>query len=245
MITFVLETGRRESIRTCVSQYPLWHTRDWKLTVRNQVLALLVTAQQHRQRGAGSMLVRWGIELSETTGLPCYVQASEQGRRLYQHHGFEEIGTVEFNLSEYGLHGIERMTEMTRGSWSEVPENPYWDSFKSLPRCFQAPIVTNGLSFGRILSKYFVDGIGNGLHRLEYRSLLKLTCKILGHLKDVRDSGEECESCYNEASTLCGLLSTLQLRARVERHLRIAMEIQYSNHRSDQHALSHRNYQGP
>lgn len=85
------------------------------------LLALLVTAQQHRQRGAGSMLVRWGIELSETTGLPCYVQASEQGRRLYQHHGFEEIGTVEFNLSEYGLHGIERMTEMTRGSWSEVP----------------------------------------------------------------------------------------------------------------------------
>lgn len=67
------------------------------------------------------MLVRWGTDLSEMTGLPCYVQASDQGRRLYQHHGFEDMGTVEFDLSAYGLHGIEKMTEMTRGSWFEVP----------------------------------------------------------------------------------------------------------------------------
>lgn len=76
------------------------------------------------QRGAGSMLVRWGIELSERTSLPCYLQASDQGRRLYQHHGFEEIDTVEFDLSEYGLDGIEKMTEMTRGSRSKIsPEH--------------------------------------------------------------------------------------------------------------------------
>lgn len=88
------------------------------------VLALLVTARKHRQRGAGSTLVRWGIELSERTGLPCYLQASEQGRRLYQHHGFEEIDTVDFNFFEYGLDGTEKMTEMTRGSWSEMaPEH--------------------------------------------------------------------------------------------------------------------------
>lgn len=66
------------------------------------------------------MLVRWGIELSEKIGLPCYLQASEQGRRLYHHHGFEEIGTVEFSLSDYGLDGIEKMTELTRGSWSKI-----------------------------------------------------------------------------------------------------------------------------
>lgn len=49
-------------------------------------------------------------------------------------------------------------------------------------------------------------------------ALLEVTCKVLGYLKDVRDAGEERESYYNEASTLCGLLSTLQLRARVERN---------------------------
>jgi hypothetical protein len=58
--------------------------------------------------------VKWGIDLSEEMGIPCYLQASEQGRRLYSHYGFQEIDTVEFNLSEYGLAGLEKMTEMRR-----------------------------------------------------------------------------------------------------------------------------------
>ncbi|KAI0023919.1 hypothetical protein F4780DRAFT_776149 [Xylariomycetidae sp. FL0641] len=86
------------------------------------LLALLVTAQQHRRRGAGSLLVRWGIDLSEATGLPCYLQASEQGRQLYRHHGFEDIDTVEYDLSRYGLEGIERMTEMIRRPSSRKSE---------------------------------------------------------------------------------------------------------------------------
>lgn len=76
------------------------------------LLALLVTDEEQRGRGAGSLLVRWGIDLSETMGLPCYLQASEQGRRLYQHRGFKDIDTVTFNLEDYGLDGIETMTEM-------------------------------------------------------------------------------------------------------------------------------------
>jgi hypothetical protein len=52
--------------------------------------------------------------MSEATGLPCYLQASEQGRRLYSHYGFQDIETVEFDLSKYGLNGVERMTEMIR-----------------------------------------------------------------------------------------------------------------------------------
>lgn len=78
------------------------------------VLALLVTANRHRRRGAGSSLVRWGIAMSEATDLPCYLQATEQGRRLYQHYGFRDIDTVEFSLSDYGLQGVQKMTEMLR-----------------------------------------------------------------------------------------------------------------------------------
>ena len=79
------------------------------------MLALLVTDTQQRRRGAGSLLLQWGIQRSEDTGLPVYVQASEQGRRLYHHHGFEDVDTVEFRLVEYGLEGVESMTEMLRG----------------------------------------------------------------------------------------------------------------------------------
>ena len=78
------------------------------------MLALLVTASKHRQQGAGSLIVQWGVEMSKATKLPCYLQASEQGRRLYSHYGFEDISSVEFDLSEYGLDGVETMTEMIR-----------------------------------------------------------------------------------------------------------------------------------
>lgn len=60
--------------------------------------------------------------MSDATGLPCYLQASEQGRRLYGHHGSQDIDTVEFNLSDYGLDGVEKMTEMLREP--SVPPNP-------------------------------------------------------------------------------------------------------------------------
>ena len=46
------------------------------------VLALLVTSSRYRRRGAGSLLVQWGITKSEEISLPLYLQASEQGRRL-------------------------------------------------------------------------------------------------------------------------------------------------------------------
>ena len=81
-------------------------------------MALLVTASQHRRRGAGSLVVKWGIDKSEATGLPCYLQAPEQGRRLYSHYGFESTETAEFNLLDYGLEGVEKMTEMIR--WPEA-----------------------------------------------------------------------------------------------------------------------------
>lgn len=78
------------------------------------VLALLVTSEAHRGRDAGSSLVCWGIAKSEESGLPCYLQASGQGRRLYKHHGFNDLDTVEFDLSKYGLPGVEKMTELVR-----------------------------------------------------------------------------------------------------------------------------------
>lgn len=78
------------------------------------MLALLVTAEEHRRQGAGSLLVKWGLEKQKETGLKCYLQASEQGRSLYSHYAFGDIDTVVFDLEKYGLAGVEKMTEMIR-----------------------------------------------------------------------------------------------------------------------------------
>jgi predicted N-acetyltransferase YhbS len=80
------------------------------------VLAVLATSGKYRRRGAGSLLVQWGIELSEKLGFPCILQATEEGRQLYKRRGFEDIETMQFDLAKYGLaeKGVSKLTEMIR-----------------------------------------------------------------------------------------------------------------------------------
>ncbi|OMP85218.1 hypothetical protein BK809_0003886 [Diplodia seriata] len=60
------------------------------------------------------MLIRWGTEQADKAGLICFLEASEAGRELYKRHGFEDQETTEFNLSEYGVSGIDKNTTMIR-----------------------------------------------------------------------------------------------------------------------------------
>lgn len=92
------------------------------------MLALLVTHEKHRRRGAGRLLVNWGIAKSEESGLPIYVQASEQGRRLYLNEGFKDMETAELEPMLYGLEGTEKMIEMIRHPRSGSITKPNQDS---------------------------------------------------------------------------------------------------------------------
>ncbi|KAL1637686.1 hypothetical protein SLS58_009217 [Diplodia intermedia] len=61
-----------------------------------------------------AMLIRWGTEQADKAGLICFLEASEAGRELYKRHGFEDQETTEFDLSEYGVSGIDKNTTMIR-----------------------------------------------------------------------------------------------------------------------------------
>jgi GNAT superfamily N-acetyltransferase len=84
------------------------------LTISLVVLALLVTSEEHRRKGAGSSLLQWGTERSGQSRILYYLQASVQGRQLYEKYGFQAVDTLELDLDEYGLEGREEMTEMIR-----------------------------------------------------------------------------------------------------------------------------------
>ncbi|PYI34291.1 acyl-CoA N-acyltransferase [Aspergillus indologenus CBS 114.80] len=51
-------------------------------------LDMLVTHPQHRRRGAATMLVRWGCERADRTGMPVYIDSTRAGVPVYERLGF-------------------------------------------------------------------------------------------------------------------------------------------------------------
>ena len=55
------------------------------------MLNLLFTDPEYHGKGAGRMMVRWGNELADHLMLPCWVEASQEGNRLYSSMGYEDV----------------------------------------------------------------------------------------------------------------------------------------------------------
>ena len=70
----------------------------------------LGTHPEHHGKGAGSLLVKWAVEEGDRLGLEIYIEASEQGRGLYEKWGFEEVGSFVFDGSEWGINARERIS---------------------------------------------------------------------------------------------------------------------------------------
>ncbi|KAF2152226.1 hypothetical protein K461DRAFT_268207 [Myriangium duriaei CBS 260.36] len=51
-------------------------------------LGNIFTANEYRNRGAGSLMVKWGCDLADHLFLPIWVDATESGRSFYQKFGF-------------------------------------------------------------------------------------------------------------------------------------------------------------
>ena len=78
------------------------------------VLNILDTHPDHQRRGAGRMIVEWGTKIADEEGLPCYLEGSEAGYRLYRQNGFEDVETLEWELEEWGEEGVCRFVCMIR-----------------------------------------------------------------------------------------------------------------------------------
>ncbi|KAK6360934.1 hypothetical protein TWF730_007050 [Orbilia blumenaviensis] len=61
-------------------------------------LNILVVDPAYQRRGIGEALVLWGVNKSINEGIPCALEASRAGKRVYTKCGFEEVQTCD------GLH---------------------------------------------------------------------------------------------------------------------------------------------
>ncbi len=68
------------------------------------------------------MLLDWGLALANKLVLQAYLESSPEGRHLYQSAGYEELGTMDLDMSKYGGHGIHHHFIMTKDPSS--PVNP-------------------------------------------------------------------------------------------------------------------------
>ncbi|KAK5168951.1 uncharacterized protein LTR77_006260 [Saxophila tyrrhenica] len=65
-------------------------------------LKLLATSPGHHRRGAGSLLLKHGLEKADRVGLPVYLATGVTGKPLYERFGFVYQRDMPINCLEYG-----------------------------------------------------------------------------------------------------------------------------------------------
>ncbi|KAK0264935.1 hypothetical protein LTR57_000162 [Friedmanniomyces endolithicus] len=58
-------------------------------------LEILATDPKYQGQGAGSQLMRWGLERADQEGVEAYLEASPDAVRLYEHFGFREAARTD------------------------------------------------------------------------------------------------------------------------------------------------------
>ncbi|KAK7903157.1 hypothetical protein LTR67_001174 [Exophiala xenobiotica] len=64
-------------------------------------LAAVGTSPKYQKQGAASQLLNWGVERADDQDLAIYVEASPAALRLYEKHGFREVGRLQLDLAPW------------------------------------------------------------------------------------------------------------------------------------------------
>lgn len=66
------------------------------------VLNTLVTIPSYQGRGAGSLLIRYGLEAADKGDALAYLESSPRGYTVYAKHDFKRVEDFPFKLKENG-----------------------------------------------------------------------------------------------------------------------------------------------
>lgn len=67
---------------------------------RHWYLELVATRPVYQGRGAAGKLLRWGLEKADEEGSEAYLEASPDGKPIYEHLGFREVDRLVVELKE-------------------------------------------------------------------------------------------------------------------------------------------------
>ncbi|CAM1508042.1 Fc.00g048900.m01.CDS01 [Cosmosporella sp. VM-42] len=63
-------------------------------------LELIAVRKEWMGKGAASSLMRWGVNLADAEGLPCFLEATPNARPVYEKYGFRVVSEDELESSE-------------------------------------------------------------------------------------------------------------------------------------------------
>lgn len=70
---------------------------------RHWYLELVATRPEFQGKGAAGMLLRWGLQKVDEEGVEAYLEASPDGKPIYEHFGFEEREAMTVDLVGKGF----------------------------------------------------------------------------------------------------------------------------------------------
>ncbi|KAL2794805.1 acyl-CoA N-acyltransferase [Aspergillus keveii] len=78
----------------------LWDIREGYFGGRRHVfLSHIAVHPSHQRRGAGRLLVQWGMDLADQLRIPAYAEASKSGHALYKKMGWECLRHEKIEIS--------------------------------------------------------------------------------------------------------------------------------------------------
>ena len=80
--------------------YALFIDGDVFVEWKRKVLNILFTHPEYRRKGVGSLVMRWGLDHADKLGSESFVEATVEGKPLYERFGFEVVDTNELHVEE-------------------------------------------------------------------------------------------------------------------------------------------------
>ncbi|KAK5173069.1 uncharacterized protein LTR77_003191 [Saxophila tyrrhenica] len=79
--------------------------REWQPKGEGSwVLMSMVTRECWRGQGAAKLLIEWGLQRAREDGVPAYLEASVEGKPVYERHGFQQVGElVPWDMRPHGI----------------------------------------------------------------------------------------------------------------------------------------------
>ncbi|OAL50381.1 hypothetical protein IQ07DRAFT_587051 [Pyrenochaeta sp. DS3sAY3a] len=78
------------------------------------MLNSFATHPEHQRRGAGKMLLEWGLRKADAEGRRTYLDATEVARPLYERNGFRVVRATEWDRVPWGGEGRDVHSHMVR-----------------------------------------------------------------------------------------------------------------------------------